>query len=258
MLTLQNVSCGYHGKAILQSLNLTIKKGEIVCLLGANVVGKTTLYRTLMQILPPIAGTMLLDGQDMQELSRASLAKRLAYVPQSHKEVHPYSVIDVVTMGRTAHLSLFRSPSKAEEEHAWNALCTFKIQHLGHRMFSEISGGERQLVYIARAMAQNTDILLMDEPTANLDLGRRALILETIHTISHMGKSVIYSTHSPADAFTCCDTVVSLLGGCRYTTGQPADILTEALLYEMYGVSVDICTVPTRFGNAQVCLPFVG
>lgn len=258
MLCLEGLSCGYHGKEVLESLSISVAKGEIVCVLGANGVGKSTLYRTLLNILPPIDGRITLDGQDIRLMRRDLLARRIAYVPQSHRSAHPYTVLDVVTMGRTAHLSLFRSPSKPEETLAWDALHLLGIQHLARRRFSEISGGEQQLCYIARALAQNADILLMDEPTANLDLGRQAMILSRIRALSAMGKAVVYSTHAPDDAFSCGHTVVSLLGGKRYCTGCPEDTLTEALLLEMYGVNVDIRSIATRYGSAHVCLPFVG
>ncbi len=258
MLELENVSCGYGGNAVLENLSFSVARGEIVCVLGANGVGKTTLYRTLLNILPPVDGRITLDGRDIRAMRRDMLARRIAYVPQSHRSVHPYTVLDVVTMGRTAHVSLFRSPSNSEEALAWDAMYLLGIHHLAMRRFSEISGGERQLCYIARALAQNADILLMDEPTANLDLGRQAMILSRIRALSGMGKAVVYSTHTPDDAFSCGHAVVSLLGGKRFYTGRPGDVLTEALLLEMYGVNVDIRSVATRYGSAHVCLPFVG
>ena len=258
MLELRNVCCGYQNTTILSNISFSVKKGEIVCVLGANGVGKTTLYRTLLNILPPVAGSVLLGGTDIRSMGRETLARRIAYVPQAHTALHPYAVLDVVTMGRTAHLSLFRAPAKAEEAMAYSALEALQISHLAQRPLAEISGGERQLVYIARALAQNADILLMDEPTANLDIGRQAMILARIHALSRMGKAVLFSTHAPADAFQCGHTVVSLLGGSRYCAGSPRDVLTEALLREMYGVEVDIRSVATRTGSTSVCLPYAG
>lgn len=258
MLALQNVSCGYRNGTVLEGIGFSVEKGEIVCVLGANGIGKTTLYRTMLGILPPLAGSIAIDGRDIRRMGRETLAKHIAYVPQSHAAAHPYSVLDTVTMGRTAHLSLFRSPAKAEEAMAWEALETLQISHLAQRPLSEISGGERQLTYIARALAQDADILLMDEPTANLDLGRQAMILSRIRALSRMGKAVIYSTHAPADAFQCGHKVIALLGGRRFSAGSPEGVLTESLLKQMYGVEVDIRSVATRTGSTSVCLPYAG
>ncbi len=258
MLEIRDLCCGYHGDAVVSNLSFSAQNGEIVCILGANGVGKTTLYRTILNILPALGGQVLIGGQDAKSMPREALAKRIAYVPQSHKTVHPYSVLDVITMGRTAHLALFRTPGRADEIKACQAMDALRIRHLAEKPFSEISGGERQLCYIARALTQDADILVMDEPTANLDLGRQAMILRRIHDLSRIGKTVLYSTHAPGDAFQCGHTVVALLGGSRYRSGRPKEVLTEALLREMYGVDVDIHTVATRHGSKEVCLPHAG
>jgi len=255
MLRLTKLQCGYHGRAIIEDISFDVPAGDIVCVLGANGAGKTTLYRSLMNMLPPISGQVTIDGIDIRDIRRNQMAKKIAYVPQSQTITFPFTVLDVITMGRTSHLSLFQCPSDEEEDIALKAMSELGISAMAHRRFTEISGGERQLVLIARALAQNADILLMDEPTSNLDFGNQVQILDCIRKLAGKNRAVIYSTHSPDQAFACSTKVAVLLGERKFAVGPAGEILTEPVLKRIYGVDVHIRSVRAGNGASTVCLP---
>ncbi len=255
MLSLENLSCGYFGKHVIEGLNIDVSAGDILCILGANGIGKTTLYRTIMNTLCPISGKITLDGEDTLKLRREDFAKKIAYVPQTHLPAFPFKVLDMVTMGRTAHLSLFASPAKQEEAMAFEAMEKLGIAKLAHRPYTEISGGERQLVLIARALVQDAEILLMDEPTSNLDFGHQMQLLERIKGLAGKKCSILYTTHYPNHAFACATKVVALMGGADWAFGTADAILTEPILKRVYGIDVDVRSVTTRTGVSTVCIP---
>ncbi len=255
MLKISELSCGYNGHAVLENANFEVVPGDIVCVLGANGMGKTTLYRTIMNILPPVSGNVLIDGVDISTMKRKQLAKKIAYVPQAAEATFPYSVLDVVTMGRTAHLSFYQSPSGKEENMARLAMKTLGISSMAKRCFSEISGGERQLVLIARALAQDAEILLMDEPTSSLDFGNQAQILQCIRMLATKNRSIIYSTHSPDHAFSCSTKVLALVDKDKFALGPAQEVLTEEVLKNIYGIDVDIFNIPTQNGVSSICVP---
>ncbi len=239
-LALVDVSCGYSGTAVLEHVNLQLAAGEVCCVLGPNGVGKTTLFKSVLGSLPLIAGRVLLDGQDAHELTQMQLARKIAYVPQAHAAPFPFTVLDVVEMGRTAHLGLLASPSKDDRTLAVEALNTLGIAQLGCRRYTQISGGERQMVLIARALVQQADVLVMDEPTASLDFGNQAEVLSYVRQLADAGYSVLMTTHSPDHVFRCADTVLAVRGSGSYEFGAVDDVMTEQLLSELYGIELQI------------------
>jgi iron complex transport system ATP-binding protein len=180
LLEARDLTIGYGRTRIASSLDLSVIAGSVTCLLGPNGVGKTTLFKTLLGLIPPLSGTVEIDGSDLSQLDRQTIARQIAYVPQAQIAEFPYTVIDLVVMGRTAHLGAFGGPRRADHEAAMAALDKLGIASLAERDSTQISGGQRQLVLIARALAQRTRIVVMDEPTASLDLGNRILVLDTI------------------------------------------------------------------------------
>ena len=170
MLEINKAVFGYTGKnkrkTVLENVSFSLDKGELLCILGANGVGKTTMYRTILGFLPLLEGELLVDGRDIRQIPREQLAKHIAYVPQYHTPPFAYSVYDVVLMGRGTHISRFSSPGRKDELIALEMLERMGISHLRDDVYTEISGGERQLVLIARALAQQTEYILMDEPAA--------------------------------------------------------------------------------------------
>ena len=178
-LEINNVSCGYHHGTVVKDISVGLTSGEILCVLGPNGVGKTTLFKTILGFLRPQGGEILLDGENVRTWPRRRLAMVIGYVPQAHTPAFPFRVLDVVLMGRTAHIGLAASPAKADVAVAETALDVLGVSFLRDRIYTEISGGERQMVLIARALAQQPRFLVMDEPTANLAAAVVAAVLWT-------------------------------------------------------------------------------
>lgn len=240
MLSLINVCFG-HGRTIVgRDLSLAIEEGQVLALLGANGAGKTTLFRTILGLIPPLSGEILLDGTPLHSLSRRDQAIRIAYVPQAHEATFPFTIRDIVLMGRTAHLGHFEMPSKVDHQIADNALDEIGITVLADRPCTEVSGGERQMALIARALAQKASIIVMDEPASSLDYGNQIRLLSLIRHMASKGLSIILSTHNPEHARLVADRVALLHGGKLIGTGAPDVVLTAEAFKTLYGVDVEI------------------
>jgi len=254
-LAAEQLGFGYRGRLVGSGVSLDIRNGEVLCLLGPNGGGKTTLMKTLLGLLPPIAGRVRLDGRDIAEMSRRELARIIGYVPQAHLAFFPFTVSDVVLMGRNAHIGLFAAPSRADRVVAERALATLGVAHLGERVYTEISGGERQLVLIARALAQEPRILIMDEPTASLDFGNQLRVLQQIAALARSGIAVVFSTHDPDHVFLCGDRVALLHDGGMEAVGAPEAVVTAEALKRLYGVEVQVVELPDH--ETRTCVPSV-
>jgi len=245
---------GYGGRGIGRCAQLALSRGEIVCVLGPNGGGKTTLFRTLLGLLAPVAGGVTLGGAGLRGLKRAEIARMLGYVPQAHLGYFPFSVIDVVLMGRTAHMAAFAVPTRRDREAAFAAIERMGLAHLADCVYTRISGGERQLVLIARALAQATPLLVMDEPTASLDFGNQTRVLERIAALRREGIGVLLSTHDPDQAFLCADRVALVADGRVEDIGAPS-ALTADVLRRLYGVEVNVSDVSFDGAKRRVCVP---
>jgi len=255
-LEARSLGFGYRGHSVGRGVSLTLSAGEVLCLLGPNGGGKTTLFKTLLGLLPAQAGSVMLDGAELGALGRAEIARRIGYVPQAVTGYFPFLVEDVVLMGRTAHLPLFASPSSHDREIAASAIARMSLSHLARTEYTRISGGERQLVLIARALAQGTPLLVMDEPTASLDFGNQVKVLERVTALARQGIGVLMSTHDPDQAFLCGDRVVLLRSGEVLAQGKPAETLTAESLHALYGVAVEVLEVDVpEGGRRRTCLP---
>lgn len=254
MLAAENLAIGHGARIIGSGLSLTITEGETLCLLGPNGCGKTTLFKTMLGLLPAKAGRVTLNGTDIARLPRKTLARAIAYVPQAHAAFFPFSVREIVLMGRASRLSAFASPGPRDEIAAMSALELLGIGHLSERLYTEISGGERQLALIARALAGEPRLLVMDEPTANLDFGNQIRVLSQIRRLSGRGIAVVLSTHDPAHAFLCATRVAALHDGRFVGLGTPAETVTPQILRLLFGVEVGIVALPN---GPVLCAPLL-
>jgi ABC-type cobalamin/Fe3+-siderophores transport system ATPase subunit len=255
-LEARRLGFGYRGRRVGSEVSLALEGGEVLCLLGPNGSGKTTLFKTLLGLLPPQGGQALLDGAEVAGLRRAETARMVSYVPQAHAAFFPYTVEEVVLMGRTAHLGVFSSPSRRDREVALAAIERMRLAHLADAIYTRISGGERQLTLIARALAQDARVIVMDEPTANLDFGNQVRVLQHIQSLARSGIGVLLSTHDPDQVFLCADRVAMLHEGRLARLGAPEATITPGSLKEIYGVEVAIVRVSVGDGRERaVCIP---
>jgi len=230
--------------------------GQFLSVLGPNGVGKSTLFRCMLGLLSPTAGTVNIDGRPISEMSPEELSRRIAYIPQSHSPVFNYSVMDMVLMGTTARLGRFSVPGKTQEALANEALEHLGISHLRSRGYGSISGGERQLTLIARAIAQQAKILVMDEPSASLDFGNRIKVMQTVRSLIEDGYCVIQSTHDPEQAYMYSDNILALHSGKVLAWGKPAQTVTAPVISKLYSIDVEVCSL--RNDDIRVCVPADG
>lgn len=250
-LEARGLGYGYPGRAVGRDLDLALGAGEVLCVLGPNGGGKTTLFRTLLGLLEAQAGEVRLEGHPLGALPRAEVARRMGYVPQGHATHFAFTVRDVVLMGRTAHVSLFAAPGAADRAAAERAITALGIDALAGRMVTELSGGERQLVMIARALAQGARLLVLDEPTANLDFGNQVRVLREIQRLAAEGYAVVFSTHDPGQAFLAASRVLLLAQGGALRHGAPEEVITTENLRQVYGIEVRVAPID----GTRVCLP---
>lgn len=237
-LLARELSFDYRQRPVLQGVNLHLRPGEVVALLGANGAGKSTLLRLLLGLQMPSAGEILLDERPLHQRPRRDIAQRLAYVPQAHVAPFPYRVSEVVLLGRLAASGLFAAPSAVDRRIAEAALTRLGIAHLAERPYSEISGGERQLALIARALTQEARLLILDEPATGLDYGHQMRLLSILRSLATDGYGVLMSTHHPEHALIAADRVLLLHQGRIAASGPPAETITTAAIELLYGLPV--------------------
>lgn len=252
-IEVQNLSFSYGDRPVLHDISFRVEKGEFLSILGPNGVGKSTLFRCVLGLLSGYTGQVLVDGADSRSFTVREAAKHIAYIPQSSHPIFNYSVFDIVLMGRTSGLSTFRSPKKQDAELCRWALEKVGIPHLSDRCFHRLSGGEQQLVLIARALVQKAPILMLDEPTASLDFGNQLLVLEQCRSLAREGYTVIQTTHNPEQSYQYSDRILTLQHGRVLAEGTPKEVLTEKTIRALYGVEVDV--VSLRDDRARICLP---
>ena len=252
MIKVENLSFNYVDFEVLKDISFEVNQGEICAIFGPNGAGKSTLFKCIVGFLKPNKGRILVDGKDIINLSPKERAKILAYVPQEHKPSFPYLVKEIVLMGRNPHLSLL-GPKKEDYEIAYKCLRQVGIGHLADRVYSNLSGGQRQLVLLARALAQETNIMLLDEPTSALDFKNQLKIWDILKKLKESGITIIVTVHDPNHVLWFCDKVIILNKGEILDIGSPLEVLNENNIKKLYG---DICSIKD-IKNLKVILPTI-
>ena len=255
MLEITNGTIGYGKKVILSDINLSIKKGEVVSVLGKNGAGKTTLFKSLLGLLPVLSGSVSLNGKDIKEWGNREYARSVAYIPQAKTLPFPYKVSDVILFGRAAHLSFFGHPGKKDREIVERTLDRLKINDLRDKIYTNLSGGEQQMVIIARALAQEPDFLIMDEPTSNLDFGNQIKILHQVLQLRKEGIGILMATHSPDHVFLCESKVVAIHRDKVIQAEYKNESLDDSFFSDIYDAKVKIKDLDGKGYHRKVCFP---
>jgi len=238
----RGLTIGYSDRVVGRGLDVTLAQGEVLALLGPNGGGKTTLLKTLLGLLRPRAGEVALGERPLAGLSLRERARMIAYVPQLHVPTFAFTVESLVLMGRTAHGSLFSRPSGRDRAVAARTLEQLGIPHLATRPYTMISGGERQLVLLARALAQEPQFVVLDEPTASLDFGNQGKVMREIRALAAAGHGVLFTTHDPNHALRAADRAYLLRAGERVAEGEVHSVLTRERLEALYQAPVETLT----------------
>jgi iron complex transport system ATP-binding protein len=258
ILEVKDASFGYARKAILKDISFAVEAGEFLCLLGPNGVGKTTLFKSLLGFLKVIGGQVIINGKNSFQWNVAQMSRMIGYVPQARNLPFAYTVLDIVLMGRMAYMGSFATPSKNDLKIAEESIERLGINYLKELLYTQISGGEQQMVLLARAITQTPRILILDEPTSNLDYGNQVRILLKIKELSDTsGLTVIMTSHFPNHAF-LCSSRVALINKNGFSLGKADEIITEENMRATYGIDVKITEVADRGYKIKNCVAMAG
>lgn len=240
MLEIRNLTFAYGDRPVLKDVSFKLEKGDFLSVLGPNGVGKSTLFKCILGIINNYSGAISLEGTDLRSLSPQKLSRLTAYIPQVSRPAFGYTVLDTVLMSTSHSRSPFGVPRKDQIDTAMNALERIGIAELAERNFSQLSGGEQQLVLIARALAQQSQVLIMDEPTSSLDYGNQLRVLDKVRRLAQDGHTVLLSTHNPQDALTFSNRVLALHNGAVAAFGETKRELTVDLIDRLYGIRAEL------------------
>lgn len=239
-ISIKNLSFSYGVDPVFKDISLELENGKLNCVLGANGAGKTTLFRSILGLNSLSCGAVLIDGQDIRKMSCEQRAQHVAFIPQAHHMTFSFEVIDVVLMSTTSGSFM---PKASHIHRAQNALETIGIQDLMYKQFDTLSGGQQQLVLVARALAQGAQNLVMDEPTSALDFGNTARILSCFRDLAHDGYCCLISTHQPEQAYLYADSIALLENAGISACGKPQDIITKQHISSMYQLDIEISSL---------------
>ncbi len=250
---IDHLDFSYGSHQILHDINIDIPDATLVNVLGPNGVGKSTLFRCILGLNSSYTGSISVNGKDLRQLSIKERAREISYIPQSHAPVYDYEVLDVVLMSAGTDLGMLRTPGPRHRRRAFEALERIGIAHLAARTYTQISGGEQQLVLVARALAQNAKTIIMDEPTSALDYGNTVRVLSCVKQLAREGLSIVQSTHQPDQAFLYSDKTLVLHQGRVHAFGSPKEVITKELVSTIYNVNVEVNSL---YGDkVRVCVP---
>lgn len=253
MLEVQGLAFSYGQRPVLQGVDFALREGSVMSLLGPNGAGKSTLFKCILGLLPGYMGQITLHGQNARAIPLKRMARSVAYIPQAHYPAFNYTVLDMVLMGTSSRLRAFSSPGRGEREAAMRALDTLQMADFAHRDYMRISGGEQQLVLIARAIAQDSRLLIMDEPTASLDWGNQIRVMQQVRRLSNQGYAILQATHNPNQAYLFSDEILAMQGGRIVANGTPREVFTAPLMEELYGITAQVESL--RDDCVRVCVP---
>ncbi|MBC3889199.1 ATP-binding cassette domain-containing protein [Acetobacterium paludosum] len=260
MLEVEGLSYYYHpDRIILKDVSFVLENQDILCMLGPNGTGKTTLLRCLLSLNKMKSGRIEIDGFDLTRTSVKKRAQMMAYVPQATTMAFPYEAREVVLMGRVAHLATGKRPTKKDRLISEEAMDKLGILNMSRYLFNEMSGGEKQMVLVARALAQQAQILIMDEPTANLDYCNQIKMLQVIKSLAEQGYSILMTSHFPDHAFLACNKTVLMRDGVIMAQGLSEDVVTTKNLSMLYDTPVSV--IEARLDDQdrviKVCVPIM-
>ncbi|MGE0050475.1 MAG: ABC transporter ATP-binding protein [Arcobacter sp.] len=253
LIDAKDISFSYGNKQILTNIDFQLYQGDVLSLVGQNGCGKTTLLKILLGIFKS-NGEIKILSKNINEYKNKELAKLISYVPQTHQIPFDYTVFDVVLMGRLAHIGLFSNYSLKDKEIALKALEKVGIGHLKDNIYSKISGGERQLAFIARALTQESKIIFMDEPVTGLDYGNQLKLLKFLKELSNEGYTFVKTTHYPDHALYASNKVMMLKNGQILDVGNINEKLTSTNIKKLYDVDVEIISKENGY---KFCIPSI-
>ncbi len=254
MLDVRNATFSFRNNVrVLEDISFVLDEGDVFCILGPNGVGKSTLVRCLARLLALTGGHIILDGNDIREMNRQDLSKKIAFIPQIHSPGFAYSVLDFVLMGRSPYIGLFSSPSEEDFSIAEEAISTVRIASLKDKLYTQISGGEQQLVLFAQALAQEPRLLILDEPTSHLDLANQIYVLDLIDRLADEGLTTIMTTHIPDHALHLDQHAALMTRKTFFAKGPVKEVITEENMQLAYGINVKIVNVDEM--GQKTCVP---
>lgn len=248
-----NATCGYNNIPVFENLSFNISTNEAICILGKNGVGKTTIFKTLLKEIPIIYGDIKINGTSIKDYNLKDLSKRISYIPQAKSYSYSFRVIDMVLMGCANSFNYFSAPSDKDYNQAMEILKSLDMESLATKNYSNLSGGEQQMVLAGRAVMQNSNFIIMDEPASNLDFSNQKKLIDLIKNQKANGAGVLMISHMPNHAFACCEKSLLLCKNGKYMFGNTNDIITAENLSNAFDVEMNIYSNSNNDVASKTC-----